>query len=103
MAAVRDGDHFVLDGQKTWTTAAHLAAHVLVLVRTDPTRPEQDGLTLLRTATAKAADVLGIGSTTGRVDPGLSADLLVVDGDPRDDLQTVRRPRIVVARGQRAN
>jgi len=47
MSAVLDGDHFVLDGQKTWTTAAHLAAHILVLVRTDSSGGKHDGLTLL--------------------------------------------------------
>lgn len=56
MPAVRDGDHFVLDGQKTWTTAAHLAAHVLVLVRTDPSGGKHDGLTLLMVP----ADVAGL-------------------------------------------
>ena len=29
--AVRDGDRFVINGQKTWITAAHLADHLLVL------------------------------------------------------------------------
>jgi isovaleryl-CoA dehydrogenase len=33
--AVRDGDRFVVNGQKTWITAAHLADHLLVLTRTD--------------------------------------------------------------------
>ncbi|WP_433503056.1 acyl-CoA dehydrogenase family protein [Pseudonocardia halophobica] len=56
MPAVRDGDHFVLDGQKTWTTAAHLARHVLVLVRTDASERKHDGLTLLMVP----ADTAGI-------------------------------------------
>ena len=47
MPAMLDGDHFVLDGQKTWTTAAHLAAHILVLARTDSTGSRHEGLTLL--------------------------------------------------------
>jgi acyl-CoA dehydrogenase len=47
MPAVRDGDEFVLDGQKTWTTAAHLASHVLVLARTDSSQGKHEGLTLL--------------------------------------------------------
>jgi acyl-CoA dehydrogenase len=46
MRATADGDHFVLDGQKTWTTAAHLARHVLVLARTDSSGRKHDGLTL---------------------------------------------------------
>lgn len=56
MAAVADGDSFVLDGQKTWTTAAHLATHILVLVRTDASHGKHEGLTLLMVP----ADVPGL-------------------------------------------
>ena len=45
--AVRDGDHFVVNGQKTWITAAHLADHVLVLTRTATDLGKHQGLTLL--------------------------------------------------------
>jgi len=45
--AVRDGDHFVVNGQKTWITAAHLADHVLVLTRTATNVVKHQGLTLL--------------------------------------------------------
>src|SRR5271163_4091079 len=45
--AVRDGGRFVVNGQKTWITAAHLADHLLVLTRTDPNLGKHDGLTLL--------------------------------------------------------
>jgi alkylation response protein AidB-like acyl-CoA dehydrogenase len=45
--AVRDGDRFVVNGQKTWITAAHLADHLLVLTRTDPNVGKHNGLTLL--------------------------------------------------------
>jgi alkylation response protein AidB-like acyl-CoA dehydrogenase len=47
MPAVRDGADFVLDGQKTWTTAAHFARHILVLARTDSSGGKHEGLTLL--------------------------------------------------------
>ena len=45
--AVRDGDRFVVNGQKTWITAAHLADHLLVLTRTDSDVGKHHGLTLL--------------------------------------------------------
>src|SRR6195256_1198700 len=45
--AVRDGDRFVVNGQKTWITAAHLADHLLVLTRTDSDAGKHHGLTLL--------------------------------------------------------
>ncbi len=45
--AVRDGDRFIVNGQKTWITAAHLADHLLVLTRTDSNAGKHQGLTLL--------------------------------------------------------
>ncbi len=42
-AAVRDGDHFVVNGQKVWTSGAHDADVLLTFVRTDPTRPSTRG------------------------------------------------------------
>ncbi|KAA9164472.1 acyl-CoA dehydrogenase [Amycolatopsis acidicola] len=45
--ATLDGDHYVIDGQKTWTSAAHVAKHLLLLARTDSSGPKHQGLTLL--------------------------------------------------------
>lgn len=50
--AVRDGDRFVVNGQKTWITAAHLADHLLVLTRTDPNVGKHHGLTLMYLSTS---------------------------------------------------
>jgi alkylation response protein AidB-like acyl-CoA dehydrogenase len=44
--AVRDGDSWVLNGQKVWTTVAQLADFGAVLVRTNPDVPKHRGLTM---------------------------------------------------------
>ena len=45
--AVRDGDHFIVTGQKTWTTLAQHADWIFALVRTDPAVKKQEGISFL--------------------------------------------------------
>jgi alkylation response protein AidB-like acyl-CoA dehydrogenase len=44
--AVRDGDEWVLNGQKVWTTLAHLASFGIIIARTDTELPKHKGLTM---------------------------------------------------------
>jgi alkylation response protein AidB-like acyl-CoA dehydrogenase len=43
--AVRDGDDYVINGQKIWTTAGHRADWMILLARTDPDAPKHRGIT----------------------------------------------------------
>ncbi len=46
--AVREGDHYIVNGQKTWTTMGHHANMIFALVRTDPDAPKkQEGISFL--------------------------------------------------------
>jgi alkylation response protein AidB-like acyl-CoA dehydrogenase len=45
--AVRDGDHFIVNGQKTWTSFGHYADWCFAVVRTDPEAAKHKGLTYM--------------------------------------------------------
>ena len=45
--AVREGDHYIVNGQKTWTTLGQYANWIFCLVRTDPAAKKQSGISFL--------------------------------------------------------
>jgi alkylation response protein AidB-like acyl-CoA dehydrogenase len=47
LQAQLDGDQWILNGQKIWTSAGHLADHIFTLARTDPDAPRHKGISFL--------------------------------------------------------
>ena len=45
--AVLEGDHFVINGSKIWTSGAHNADWMFILVRTDPDAPKHEGISFM--------------------------------------------------------
>ncbi len=54
----------------------------------------------LRAATSQSARCLGLAKEVGSVTPGRSADLLVIDRDPREDLMRLDNPMLVIVAGR---
>lgn len=72
-----------------WREVAYFAKYVGV-----------DNAFALHTATAVNARLLGLGDETGTIEVGKSADLIVVDANPLDDLAALRSVRHVMCRGE---
>jgi alkylation response protein AidB-like acyl-CoA dehydrogenase len=65
--AIRDGDEWILNGQKVWTSGGHYAQHGLLLARTDPEQPKHRGLSMfLLDMDSKGVEVRPLRQITGR-------------------------------------
>lgn len=65
--AVRNGDYYIINGQKTWTSGAHRAQWCFMLARTDPNQPRHRGLSFflvdMKTPGLKLRPVKGLNGT----------------------------------------
>ena len=55
----------------------------------------------LLAATAYAAELLGLGESLGKIEPGKIADLVAIEGNPLDDIKNVSQVRFVFKDGEK--
>lgn len=107
VSARRDGDRYLINGQKTWISAAHIAEHILVLAREDSTGSKHQGMTLLMVPTsAPGLEIRGIET----MEPRTCNDIFFTDvevpasavvGEPRNAWKQLMRglsiERLIIA------
>src|SRR3977135_820764 len=87
--AIRDGDEWIINGQKVWTTLAHVARFGIVIVRTDPEKHNPKGLSLLcRDMHYPAVEVRPLVQATGEAEFNevYFTDLRVLDSERLGDI-----------------
>jgi alkylation response protein AidB-like acyl-CoA dehydrogenase len=67
--AIRDGDNWIINGQKVWSSWAHHAGYGILLARSDPSKPKHEGLSFfVIDMTTPGVEVRPIRQITGKAD-----------------------------------
>ena len=94
--AVRKSEAVIARHLESFQLAMHHGVPELALM----VKAGMSPLEAIRAATSTAARVLGLHEETGRIAPGLAADLIAVAGDPGERIEALDAVRLVIANGR---
>ena len=94
-SAVLDGDEWVINGQKVWTTQGHNADYCFLLTRTDPDAPKHRGISyMLVPMKQDGIEVRGIVQPDGTIDRPKLGAIIFADAEARKRLEDILHPAV---------